>query len=104
MMTIVDVFKKSIVPLGFMAFWLWIVKLIMEVSGSRELLMFLFLAGLPFGIHKMFVILIPKDMDIGGTVGMAALSVIIGGMMGCFMIPVYVVKALYVLIQYIFRR
>lgn len=102
-MTIVDVIKKAILPLVFIVFWFWIVKLIMEVSGSTELFMFLFLVGLPFGIHKMCIILVPKGLDIGGTLGMVALSVIIGGLIGCIMIPLYIVRAIYIFIRYTFR-
>lgn len=103
-MTIEDVIKKAILPLAFMVFWFWMVKIIMEVSGSTELFMFLFLAGLPFGIHKMCIILIPKGYDVGGTIGMIALSVIVGGLLGSLMIPYYVVRAFYVTIRYIVKR
>ena len=51
-MTFVDVIKKALLPLAAMAFWLWMVKTIMGVTGNTDLFMFLFLAGLPFGIHK----------------------------------------------------
>lgn len=103
-MDIVDVVKKALLPLAFMAFWLWMVKTAMEVGGNADLFMFLFLAGLPFGIHKMCVILIPKGMDTGGTVGMAALSVVAGGLLGSLMIPVYIVRAVYVIIRYVLKR
>ena len=103
-MTIADVVKKSILPLLFMAFWFWIVKTIMEISGNTGLFWFLFLAGFPFGVHKMCVILVPRQMDIGGTVGVAALSVIIGGLAGSLLIPVYMVRAVYVLLRYALRR
>lgn len=72
-MTIVDVIKKALLPLAAMVFWLWMVKTIMGVTGNTDLFMFLFLAGLPFGIHKMCIILIPRGYDVGGTVGMIAL-------------------------------
>lgn len=103
-MTIVDVIKKALLPLTAIAFWLWMVKTILELSGNTDLFIFLFLAGLPFGIHKMCIILIPKGYDVGGTVGMIALSVIVGGLLGSFMIPYYVVRAIYVIIQYIVKR
>lgn len=64
-MTIVDVIKKAILPLVFIVFWFWMVKVIMEVSGSTELFMLLFLAGLPFGMHKMCIIFVLKGLDIG---------------------------------------
>ena len=76
--TIEDVIKKSILPLAFMLFWFWMVSTIMKVSGQTDLFWWIFLSGLPFGIHKMRLILIPKGMDITATLGMAALSVIIG--------------------------
>ncbi len=103
-MTIMDVIKKALLPLAAMAFWLWMVKTIMGVTGNTDLFMFLFLAGLPFGIHKMCIILIPRGYDVGGTVGMIALSVIVGGLLGSLMIPYYIVRAVYVTIRYIVKK
>ena len=81
-MMIEDVIKKSILPLAFMLFWFWMVSTIMKVSGQTDLFWWIFLSGLPFGIHKMRLVLIPKGMDITATLGMAALSVIIGALIG----------------------
>lgn len=103
-MTIEDVIKKALIPMVSMAFWLWMVKTIMGVTGNTDLFMFLFLAGLPFGIHKRCIILIPRGYDVGGTVGMIALSVIVGGLLGSLMIPYYIVRAVYVTIRYIVKR
>ena len=85
-MMIEDVIKKSILPLAFILFWFWIVSTIMKVSGKTDLFWWIFLSGLPFGIHKMRLILISKGMDITATLGMAALSVIIGALIGSIMI------------------
>ena len=57
-MTIEDVIKKSILPLAFMVFWFWMTKTIMKVSGQTDWFWWVFIAGLPFGIHKMRLILI----------------------------------------------
>lgn len=102
--TIEDVIKKSILPLAFMVFWFWMTKTIMKVSGQTELFWWIFLSGLPFGIHKMRLILIPKGMDITATLGMATLSVIIGALIGSIMIPVYVIRAVYVFLRYIIGK
>lgn len=102
--TIEDVIKKSILPLAFMLFWFWMVSTIMKVSGQTDLFWWIFLSGLPFGIHKMRLILIPKGMDITATLGMAALSVIIGALIGSIMIPVYVIRAVYVFLRYIIGK
>ena len=103
-MTIEDLFKKTFLPLGFMVFWFWMIETIMKVSGQTDWFWWIFLAGLPFGIHKMRLILIPKGMDTTATLGMTALSVIIGAMIGSIMIPVYVIRAIYVLIRYIVQK
>lgn len=103
-MTIVDVIKKSILPLAFMVFWFWMTKTIMKVSGQTDWFWWVFIAGLPFGIHKMRLILIPRGMDTTATLGMAALSVIIGALIGSIMIPVYVIRAIYVFIRYVIGK
>lgn len=103
-MMIGDVIKKSILPLAFMVFWFWMTKTIMKVSGQTDWFWWIFIAGLPFGIHKMRLILIPRGMDTTATLGMAALSVIIGALIGSIMIPVYVIRAIYVFIRYIIER
>ena len=91
-MMIEDVIKKSILPLAFMLFWFWMVSTIMKVSGQTDLFWWIFLSELPFG------------MDITATLGMAALSVIIGALIGSIMIPVYVIRAVYVFLRYIIGK
>ena len=103
-MMIGDVIKKSILPLAFMVFWFWMTKTIMKVSGQTDWFWWVFIAGLPFGIHKMRLILIPRGMDTTATLGMAALSVIIGALIGSIMIPVYVIRAVYVFLRYIIGK
>lgn len=103
-MTIGDGIKKSILPLAFMVFWFWMTKTIMKVSGQTDWFWWVFIAGLPFGIHKMRLILIPRGMDTTATLGMAALSVIIGALIGSIMIPVYVIRAIYVFIRYVIGK
>ena len=66
-MTIEDVIKKSILPLAFMVFWFWMTKTIMKVSGQTDWFWWIFIAGLPFGTHKMRLILIPRGMDTTAT-------------------------------------
>lgn len=66
-MTIEDVIKKTILPLAFMVFWFWMTKTIMKVSGQTDLFWWLFLFGLPFGIHKMRLILIPQWIEYAAT-------------------------------------
>lgn len=39
-------------------------------------------AGIPFGIHRLYFCLIPKGSGLGGTVGMFAFQLLIGGAVG----------------------
>ena len=40
--------------------------------------------GIPFGIRRMFLWLVPHKYDLAGTVGVFALDVILGGIIGGF--------------------
>ena len=55
--------------------------LCMDGTGCDYLKLWL-LAGIPFGIHRMFLWIIPKGFDIGGTVGVVVLNFLVGGLIG----------------------
>jgi len=54
--------------------------------------MFWIIAGIPFGIRFMFLKLFPKGYGISGTVGIFALNVMIGGLIGGIMLLARVVR------------
>ena len=98
-----DVIKKSILPLAFMLFWFWMVSTIMKVSGQTDLFWWIFLSGLPFG----YINAADPDSKRNGynsNTWMTALSVIIGALIGSIMIPVYVIRAVYVFLRYIIGK
>lgn len=81
-MTIKDFIKKVILPVAAA----WILFSILApvctengVCDWRKLWLF---AGIPFGIHKIFFLLVPSGFDIGGTVGVIVFSLLIGGVIG----------------------
>lgn len=81
-MKIKDFIKKVIFPVAAA----WILFSILApfctdngVCDWRKLLLF---AGIPFGIHKMFFLLVPSGFDIGGTVGVIMFCLLIGGVIG----------------------
>ena len=55
--------------------------LCMNGTGCDYLKLWL-LAGIPFGIHRMFLWIIPKRFDFGGTVGVVVLNFLVGGLIG----------------------
>ena len=49
----------------------------------------------------MCIWLLPKNFDIGGTVGVWAVNIMLGCLIGEVIVIGYVFRAIYVLIQYI---
>jgi hypothetical protein len=81
-MTIKNFLKKVVLPVA--AAWMLFSILApvcteQEVCDWRKLLLF---AGIPFGIHKMFFLLVPSGFDIGGSIGVIMFNLLIGGVIG----------------------
>lgn len=51
-------------------------------NGETEYFYVWLCCGIPFGIRRMFVWLVPHGYDLGGTVGIIAVNFIIGGLIG----------------------
>lgn len=66
---------------------------------GNELLYVWLCCGIPFGIRRMFVWLVPHGYDTGGTFGIIALNFIVGGLIGgVILVWRLVVAAWYVLL------
>ena len=48
--------------------------------------------GIPFGIHRMFLWLVPTKFDLAGTIGVVAVNIIVGGIIGGFALVFQVLK------------
>ena len=70
------------VPLLGIAVVMFIVYLFCVENGVCDYRKLWIVSGIPFGIQKMYFWMIPKGFDIGGTVGMFAFNLLIGGMIG----------------------
>ena len=73
--------KKSVLPVVIALFLYSIFSRIFVDTGTRDLFLIWLACGVPFGIGKMFT-LIPIGFGISGTVGVVALNVILGGLIG----------------------
>ena len=71
---------KVILPLAFVAVWLNMCYCLGE--NGVNWFQFWIMSGFPFGIQKMLVLLIPRNLGIAGSIGVLALDAIIGGMIG----------------------
>lgn len=55
-------------------------------GGQCDWLLLALLLGIPFGIPRMFVWFAPRGLGIGGTVGTVVFDILIGGMIGIFVL------------------
>mgnify|MGYP005802773717 FL=1 len=71
-------FKKVVLPVALAAFLFFLFRPVCtEENGAVNYVLLWILCGIPFGIRRMFVWLVPHGYDIGGTVG------IMGGQLHC---------------------
>jgi len=56
--------------------------------------------GMPFGIHRMYIWLLPKNFDIGGTAGVWAMNIIVGCLIGEVVVVWYILRAVFILVKY----
>lgn len=81
-MRISEFLRKVVVPVGAAVFLYALFYPLCVENGVCDYLKLWILAGIPFGVHRMFLWVLPKGFDIGGTIGVLAMNLLIGGMIG----------------------
>lgn len=79
-------FRKSIVPVAGAALLVCIFKSACIKDGTVNYLRLWILCGLPFGLHRMRLWIVPGNGSMGGGVALFALNFIIGGVIGGFVL------------------
>ena len=77
-----DFFKKTVLTVliaGVLFYW---AALVFTKDGVTNYFYVWLCCGIPFGIRRMFVWLVPHGYDIAGTVGIIALNFILGVIIG----------------------
>ena len=77
-----DFFKRTVLTVliaGVLFYW---ATLVFTKDGVTNYFYVWLCCGIPFGIRRMFVWLVPHGYDIAGTVGIIALNFILGGIIG----------------------
>lgn len=75
-------FKKTVLPVIIAWFLFSMFKNVFTEDGQTNYFYVWLCCGIPFGIRRMFVWLVPHGYDIAGTVGIVALNFILGGIIG----------------------
>lgn len=77
-----DFFKRTVLPAVIALFLFFMFKNVFTEDGQTNYFYVWLCCGIPFGIRRMFVWLVPHGYDIAGTVGIIALNFILGGIIG----------------------
>ena len=81
-----DFFIKSILPVAIALLLVCIFKSACMKDGTLDYVWLWILCGLPFGIHRMRLWVIPGGSSFGGGIAIFALSFILGGVIGGFIL------------------
>ena len=76
-----DFLKKTVLPVILALVLFSIFSRIFTENGETDYFLVWLACGVPFGIGTMFT-LIPVGMGISGTVGVFALNIVLGGLIG----------------------
>jgi len=78
----VEILRKTVIPLASVGLLLAAFYPVCTTNGQCDYFLLWILVGWPFGIGKMFIWLIPKNFGLAGSMGVFALNIIIGGLIG----------------------
>lgn len=98
-----DFFKKVVLPV-FLAWFLFAMfKNVFTKDGVTDYFKVWLVCGIPFGIWRVRLWLIPRGFDLGGTLGVWALNFIIGGLIGGVIIIWRLLVAAWYIILTVYR-
>ena len=78
--------RKSVIPVAGAALLVCIFKSACIKDGTVDYLWLWILCGLPFGLHRMWLWIVPGSGSMGSGVALLALNIIIGGFIGGFIL------------------
>ena len=95
------VLSKVILPALAIGLWVLICYPVCNKAEGFDFFLFWILAGFPFGIRKMCMILIPKNFDIAGSMGVLAFNAVVGGLIGGVVLIVKIIGIVVELVKII---
>jgi len=110
-MKVSEFVKNVIIPVAATLFLVAMLRPLCMENGECDYLKLWFFVGIPFGIHRMFVWVIPTGYGISETMGILSINVIVGGIIGAVVVmckmllaAVYSVKAAVAVVVWIVRK
>lgn len=98
-----DFFKNTVLTVGIAYLLFAWGKILFLHDGQGEYFYVALFCGVPFGIRRMFIWLVPFGHDITFTIGIFAVNIIIGGIIGIFVLAWKLVVAAWYIPLTIYR-
>lgn len=92
------ILKKVILPLCGAALFAYILYPFCTEGGETNWLLLFWLMGVPFGISHMCMYVIPKNHHFTDSVGILFGNVLVGGVIGIFILAWQILRAVFCLI------
>ncbi len=99
-----SIMTKTILPLIAIGLWMAVCIPIASRPEGFNYFQFWVIAGFPFGIRFMCLKLIPKGYGISGAVGVFALNLVIGSLIGGAMLMATIIKIFVNMIRLLFKK
>ena len=100
-MTFKNFMYKGVLMITVLALIGWLGKYLYLVDGEIDWFRLMMVYGVPVGIPYMFFV-IPWHWDLSGILGMLALCVIVGSLIGSFIAVLLLIRAVGCVIGYLF--
>ena len=98
-MRVVKPVLKLLVLLSVLAVMILMFRPVYTRDGTINWVLAWIIIGCPFGIRKMFAVCVPHGFDLGGTVGVLGLNLIVGGLIGGVVVVIDIIKCLVGIVQ-----
>ena len=95
-----ELFTKALLPLALAGLIMFFAYYALRTSVTGQDLYFymLFIAGIPFGVRRMFIWLVPSG-SFQWVIGVTAFNFIIGGFIGMFVLIWKMILAVFLIIK-----
>jgi hypothetical protein len=104
MTKIYTIFKRLILPITAAGLLALLFRPVYLTEGQIDYLLAWILIGFPFGIRKMFLVLLPSKFDLAGTIGVCFLNVLVGGIIGGFVLIGQILTGIFCTVKILLRR
>lgn len=98
------IIRQLVLPLTVAALMATLFRTVYMDGETCNYLLAWILIGFPFGIGKMCLWLVPSRYDLAGTIAIVFLNVLVGGIIGGFVLIWQILKGLGCIVSIILRR